>query len=225
MSTVLREFTFHDRVHAGRLLGDALMKYAGQGDIVVLGLPRGGVPVAYEVAQKLRAPMDVLVVRKVGLPQQQELAMGAVASGGIRVVNDDVVRRARVPKEVFDAAAAKELAEVQRREIRWRGHTGAPKIEGRTVILVDDGIATGSTVRAAARALKLQKPARVIIAAPVAAPDSVQMLGAEADEVFTLMQPESFHAVGQWYEDFSATEDEEVAKLLADSASRHAASM
>jgi putative phosphoribosyl transferase len=206
---------FRDRVHAGQLLADALLKYAGTKNLIVLGLPRGGVPVAFEVARKLNAPLDVLVVRKLGFPGQEELAMGAIASGGVRVINEDIVRHARIPNAVIDAAAARELVELQRREVMWRGHVGAPEIGGRTVILVDDGIATGSTIRAAARALRAQDAAKIIIAAPVGAPDSCASLLKEADEVVTLFQPDNFCAVGNWYSDFDPTEDDEVARLLA----------
>jgi len=220
MTNVFQEITFRDRVQAGRMLGDALSHYAGRQDVLVLGLPRGGVPVAYEVARRLRAPLDVLVVRKLGLPGHEELAMGAVASGGVRVLNDDVVRRFRISPQVLDAAASQQMTEVQRREVMWRGHTGAPRIEGRTVILVDDGIATGATIRAAAQALRMQHPAMIVIAVPVAAPETCAELEQLVDEVIALQQPENFRAVGLWYEDFSATTDDEVARLLAAAARR-----
>jgi putative phosphoribosyl transferase len=206
---------FKNRVHAGQLLAQALMKFADHDDLLVLGLPRGGVPVAFEIAKKLHAPMDVLVVRKLGLPGWEELAMGAIASGGVRVINEEVVRSARVSKSDIETVAAEQLQELQRREIAYRGHTGTPEIEGKTVILVDDGIATGATIRAAVQALKQYNPHRLIIAVPTASRDSYAMLDPMVDEFITLMIPVEFHAVGQWYDDFSQTTDAEVKQLLS----------
>ncbi len=206
---------FRDRVHAGQLLAGELMQYADREDVIVLGLPRGGVPVACEVAKKLHAPVDVLVVRKLGMPGWEELAMGAIASGGVRVINQDVVRSAGISHSAIEAAVARESRELQRRELAYRGHTGVPEIEDKTVILIDDGIATGSTVKAAVQALRQQEPARIIIAVPTAAPDACAMLEPLVDELVVLLQPDEFRAVGQWYEDFSQTTDAEVTQWLA----------
>lgn len=208
---------FRDRVQAGQLLAGELMQYADRDDVIVLGLPRGGVPVACEVAKQLHAPVDVLVVRKLGMPGWEELAMGAIASGGVRVINQDVVRSAGISHAAIEAAVARESRELQRRELAYRGHTGVPQIEGRTVILIDDGIATGSTVKAAVLALRQQEPARIIIAVPTAAPDACAMLEPMVDELVVLLQPDEFRAVGQWYEDFSQTTDAEVTQWLAKS--------
>ena len=206
---------FRDRVHAGQLLAEALMKYANRDDVLVLGLPRGGVPVAYEVANQLHAPLDVLIVRKLGVPDNEELAMGAIASGGVKVLNSAVVRTFGIPPDVIEQAVATQSKELRRRELAYRGHTGAPEIKGRIVILVDDGIATGSTIRAAVQALRQQHPKQVIIAVPTAAPDSCEDLEPIVDDLVTLMRPEDFRGVGQWYEDFSQTSDAEVTQLLA----------
>ena len=209
---------FRDRVHAGQLLAGELKQYADRDDVIVLGLPRGGVPVACEVAKKLHAPVDVLVVRKLGMPGWEELAMGAIASGGVRVINQDVVRSAGISQSTIEAAVARESRELQRRELAYRGHTGVPEIEDKIVILVDDGIATGSTVKAAVQALRQQDPARIIIAVPTAAPDACARLEPMVDELVVLLQPDEFRAVGQWYEDFSQTTDAEVTQWLAKAA-------
>ncbi len=211
----MKRLLFKDRVHAGQLLAEALMKYAGHDNVIVLGLPRGGVPVAYQVAEKLHAPLDVLVVRKLGLPGWEEFAMGAIASGGVRVLNHKVIRAYGVTEEEIEKVAAAQLKELHRREQVYRGHTGTPEIEGKIVILIDDGIATGSTIRAAVQALRQQHPERIIIAVPTAAPDSCAALSPMVDELIALMQPEEFAAVGQWYEDFGQTTDAEVTELLA----------
>jgi putative phosphoribosyl transferase len=209
---------FRDRVHAGQVLAWALMSYADRPDVIVLGLPRGGVPVACEVAEKLHAPVDVLVVRKLGLPGWEELAMGAIASGGVRVINHDVVRSAAISQAAIDKVTADELSELHRRELAYRGHTGVPEIAGKTVILIDDGIATGSTIKAAVQALRQQHPAKLIIAVPTAAPDSCAMLEPMVDEMIVLLRPDEFQSVGQWYDDFSQTTDAEVTALLAKAA-------
>lgn len=206
---------FQDRVQAGRLLADALMKYADRNDVMVLGLPRGGVPVAYEVAEKLRVPLDVIVVRKLGAVGWEELAMGAVASGDITVINEDVVRQLRISPEAIAAEIAQETNELHRREIAYRGHADTPAVTGKCIILVDDGIATGSTMQAALRALRQLAPRLMVIAVPTAAPDSLKHLEPLADECVALIQPDNFIAVGQWYEDFAQTSDEEVTRLLA----------
>jgi putative phosphoribosyl transferase len=205
---------FRDRADAGRQLGSRLEAYAGRPDVLVLALPRGGVPVAYEVARALHAPLDVFLVRKLGLPGHQELAMGAIATGGVRVLNEDVVRALDIPDDVIETVAAEEREELERRERIYRGDRPAPDVRGRTVILVDDGLATGSTMRAAVAALRQQQPARIIVAVPVGAAETCAELNGEADEAVCLRTPEPFYAVGLWYEDFSQTTDEEVRDLL-----------
>lgn len=215
----MNEMIFRDRVHAGRLLADALSHYADRGNVIVLGLPRGGVPVAFEVAKALHAPLDVCVVRKLGVPGWDELAMGAIASGGVRVINDEVVRGSEITPDQIEREVARETEELHRREAAYRGHSGAPEVTGKTIILVDDGIATGSTIRAAVLALRQLRPARIVIAVPTAAPDSCRMLEPLVDELVTLMRPPYFCAVGQWYEDFSQTSDSEVKRLLGEAAS------
>jgi putative phosphoribosyl transferase len=206
---------FCDRADAGRQLLSKLGAYQGRPDVVVLGLPRGGIPVAYEVARGLGAPLDVFVVRKLGVPGQEELAMGAIATGGVRVVNRDVVDALHIPPDVLDRAAAEELRELERREQSYRGERPQPRVEGRTVILVDDGLATGSTMRAAVAALRQQGPARIVVAVPVAAPSTCADLRREVEEVVCFATPEPFLAVGRFYDDFSQTTDEEVTALLA----------
>ena len=191
------------------------MAYAGRGDVVVLALPRGGVPVAYEVAHMLRAPLDVFVVRKLGVPGHEELAMGAVASGGVRVLNDDVVRGLGIPDHLVDAVTTWERRELRRRERLYRGDRPAPDVRGKTVILVDDGLATGASMHAAIAALRQQGPARIVVAVPTAARETCDALRADVDDVICAITPEPFHAVGLWYEDFSQTTDEEVRELLA----------
>ncbi len=206
---------FRDRVEAGQLLAEKLAKFSGRKNVIVLALPRGGVPVGYEVARKLHAPLDVMVVRKLGVPGYEELAMGAIASGGVRVLNEDVVDRLGISKETIDAVAAREERELHRREVAYRGHPGSPEIKDKTVILVDDGIATGATIRAAAKALRQQEPAHLVIAVPTSAPDSATEVAAMVDEFIALMTPEDFCAVGQWYDNFGQTSDDEVTQLLA----------
>jgi putative phosphoribosyl transferase len=205
---------FRDRLQAGQLLAAKLMKYANRKDVVVLGLPRGGVPVAFEVAKALHAPLDIFVVRKLGVPGHRELAMGAIATGGVRVLNQEVVQGLGLSQLTIDAVAAEEQQELARREVAYRGHDTAPKIKGQTVILVDDGIATGSTMRAAIKALFKQQPARLIVAVPTSAASSYREIRDQVDEMVALMAPEEFYAVGQWYENFSQTTDEEVTRLL-----------
>lgn len=205
---------FQDRRQAGRILAARLLEEGDWPDALVLALPRGGVPVGYEVAQALHAPLDVYLVRKLGLPGHEELAMGALASGGVRVLNDDVVHALQVPDEVIDLVAREEGRELQRRERLYRDDRPQPPVHGRTVILVDDGLATGSTMRAAVAALRRLGPQRIVVAVPVASPDTCAELRAEVDEVVCAYTPEPFRAVGYWYEDFSQTSDEEVHELL-----------
>lgn len=211
----MKELVFRDREQAGQLLAGALARYANRQDVLVLGLPRGGVPVAYEVATSLRAPLDVMIVRKLGVPGWPELAMGAIASGGVRVLNEEVVHSANIPPALIEQGTAMELEELRRRELAYRGHPGPPQVKDKIVILVDDGIATGSTIRAAALALRQQQPARLVIAAPTAAADACSRLEPLADELVVLSKPMNFSAVGQWYGDFSQTSDAEVQRLLA----------
>ena len=206
---------FRDRREAGQLLAEKLKAYANRQDVIVLALPRGGVPVAYEVARALGAPLDVFVVRKLGVPGYEELAMGALATGGVRVLNDQVVERLGIPQHVIDAVAAREQQELARRERLYRGDRPPPDLRGRTVILVDDGLATGATMQAAIEALRQQKPARIVVAVPVASPDTCEEMKKKADEVICAVTPDPFHAVGRWYIDFSQTTDQEVAALLA----------
>ena len=205
---------FRDRREAGRVLAQELTAYAGRPDVVVLALPRGGVPVAYEVARALGAPLDVFLVRKLGVPGHEELAMGAVATGGVRVLNDQVVRALGIPPDVIDMVAAWEQQELARRERLYRGDRPPPDVKGRTVILVDDGLATGATMRAALAALRQQQPARRVVAVPTAAAQTCDALRTEADDVVCATTPEPFDAVGFWYEDFSQTTDDEVRELL-----------
>jgi putative phosphoribosyl transferase len=206
---------FRDRAHAGRFLVERLAKLAGRPDVIVLALPRGGVPIGYEVARALGAPLDVLVVRKLGVPQQPELAMGAIASGGTRVLNRSVLD-ALGPNsmEMVERVAKIESKELQERELKYRGARPSPELRDRIVILVDDGLATGSTMRAAAQAVRQHAPAKLIIAVPVAAESSCVELETEADQVICATTPEPFFGVGQFYEDFSQTTDEEVRQIL-----------
>jgi putative phosphoribosyl transferase len=205
---------FRDRTDAGRLLAERLCAYAGRSDLLVLGLPRGGVPVAFEVAQALQAPLDIFLVRKLGVPFHKELAMGAIAMGGIRVLNRDVIEEFRIAEELIEAIAAQEQQELERREIVYRGNRPPLSIKGKTVILVDDGIATGSTMHAALAALKKQEPASLVVAVPTAARSAKEEFQNEADDFVAVLTPERFAAVGQWYEDFSQTTDAEVRALL-----------
>jgi putative phosphoribosyl transferase len=206
---------FRDRAEAGRVLADKLASYAHRPDVLVLALPRGGVPVGFEVARALHVPLDVFLVRKLGLPGQEELAMGAIASGGVRVLNEDVVDKLEISDEVLDAVAAEQEQELRRREIDYRDGRKFPDVRGRTIILVDDGLATGSTMRAAVAALRQQRPKRIVVAVPVGASETCAELGEEADEAVCALTPEPFYAVGMWYEDFRQTSDEEVRDLLA----------
>jgi putative phosphoribosyl transferase len=216
---------FRDRRQAGRILAERLTVYADRPDVLVLALPRGGVPVGFEVAQALQVPLDVFIVRKLGVPGHEELAMGAIASGGVLVLNEDVVRSLMIPEDVIQRVAAREQQELERRERAYRGTRPAPDVKDRTVILVDDGLATGSTMMAAAKALRQQQPAEIVVAVPVAAPSTCHKLRSVADDVVCVLMPEMFYAVGQWYADFSQTTDEEVRELLASAKSQQSAAI
>ena len=211
---------FFDRTEAGQFLAETLSTYANRDDVVVLALPRGGVPVGAEVAKMLNAPLDVFVVRKLGLPGHPELAMGAIASGGVRVFNGEVVNALRISDEVIDAVSAEELIELQRREKAYRAGLPPLDVEGKTVIVVDDGVATGSTMLAAVSALRQLNAARIVVGAPVIAASTYSDTQRAADEVAAVMMPEHFYAVGQWYEDFFQTSDQEVRDLLAEASRR-----
>jgi putative phosphoribosyl transferase len=209
------ERAFPDRAEAGRFLATKLSKYSGRDDVIVLGLPRGGVPVAYEVARALRVPLDVFIVRKLGVPGFEELAVGAIASGGVRVLNEDVARALPNADEIIEAVTKHETAEVERREQKYRDGRPAPEIQGKTAILIDDGLATGATMRAAVKALRQRGAAKIVVAVPVGPLDTCKEFEEEADEVVCASAPEFFQAVGQYYEDFSQTSDDEVRELLA----------
>ena len=208
------ERAFPNRAEAGRQLAEKLERYTGRENIIVLGLPRGGVPVAYEVAKRLRVPLDVFIVRKLGVPGFEELAAGAIASGGVRVLNEDVVSAIPYASEAIEAVTAKETVELQRREQIYREGRPAPELHDKIVILVDDGLATGATMRAAVKALRQRGAAEIVMAVPVGPPDTCEELAQEADEAICLSTPPFFQAVGQYYEDFSQTSDDDVRELL-----------
>jgi predicted phosphoribosyltransferase len=209
------ECVFPNRKEAGRRLAAKLIAYQGREDAIVLGLPRGGVPVASEVAQRLGLPLDVFVVRKLGVPGYEELAMGAIASGNVTVLNEDVMRALPNSEAILERVMAQETMELERREVRYRQARPAPDLQGRVIILVDDGLATGATMRAAAAALRKQNVARIVVAVPVGAPETCQELDSEVDELVCPFRPEFFYGVGQFYGDFSQTTDEEVTELLS----------
>jgi len=208
---------FRDRTEAGKLLAEQLKEYANRSDVLVLALPRGGVPVGYEIAKALNAPLDVLIVRKLGAPGQEELALGAIASGGVRIMNEDVLPFLSLTEEEIERIVAREQSELERREKLYRGDRPAPDARGKIVILVDDGIATGASMRSAVEAIKQQQPAKLIVAAPVAARSTCEEFNREVDHetCVCLETPEPFFAVGLWYEDFAQTTDDEVRDLLA----------
>jgi putative phosphoribosyl transferase len=207
---------FSDRAEAGRLLAERLSEYAGRDDVVILALPRGGVPVGREIARALAAPLDIFLVRKLGLPGQEELAMGAIASGGARVINEQLVAQLGLSTDVIDRVAERELVELERRERLYRGERPPPDVRGRVVILVDDGLATGSTMRAAVAALRAQAPSRIIAAVPAGPPESCATLAREVDEAVCLIEPQPFYAVGLWYRDFAEITDDDVRRLLTE---------
>jgi putative phosphoribosyl transferase len=209
------ELPYRDRRQAGRILAAHLRQYAGRQGVIVLGLPRGGVPVAYEIAAGLDAPLDIFVVRKLGVPGREELAMGAIASGGVRVLNSEVLAALKIQKATLQKVIEQEEAELRRRETQLRGAHSIQQLEGKTIILVDDGLATGASMRAAVRALKIRNVRRRVVAVPVAAPRTCVQLQAEVDEVVCPATPESFRGVGQFYRDFTQTTDDEVRDLLA----------
>ncbi len=208
------ERAFANRSEAGRLLAEKLEKYANRNDVIVLGLPRGGVPVAYEVAKRLHVPLDVFIVRKLGVPGFEELAAGAIASGSVRVLNEDVMRAIPYGDAAIEAVTAKETVELQRREQIYREGRPAPDLRDNVVMLVDDGLATGATMRAAVKALRQSGAAKIVVAVPVGPPDTCREIAQEADETICLSTPEFFQAVGQYYQDFSQTSDDDVRKLL-----------
>ncbi len=214
---------FHDRREAGILLARALSRHAGRSDVTVLGLPRGGVPVAYEVATALDAPLDVLVVRKIGVPGHEELAMGAIASGGIQVMDPRMAEQLGVPPRKLRELLEAERVELERRERAFRGDREFPELTGRTVILVDDGLATGSSMYAAVAAVGTRKPSHIVVAVPVGSPEVCRAFRTHVDDVVCLRMPEPMYAVGLWYEDFSQTPDGEVHSLLDRAAERRAA--
>ncbi len=210
---------FLNRREAGRELARQLLQYADHSDVIILALPRGGVPVAYEVALALKVRLDVLIVRKLGLPGREELAIGAIASGGIQILNQDIVHALGIDQATINSVLGQELRELRRREHLYRRNRPAPEIKDHTVIIVDDGLATGASIRAAVRAARTQSPARIIVAVPAAAPQAIDLLQPEVDEIVYVIAPDPFDGVGRWYEDFSQTTDEEVSSLL-DNANR-----
>jgi putative phosphoribosyl transferase len=212
---------FTNRREAGQALARSLRAYTHDPNALVLALPRGGVPVGFEIARELDIPLDIFIVRKLGVPRYEELAMGAIASGGARVLNDEVVSRLGISEQQIDAVAAREQLELERREREYRGEIPPLDVAGKTVILVDDGLATGSTMRAAIQALRQKNAGQIIVAVPVGAPDSCDRIAAEADRVICAVQPEDFQAVGAWYDDFSQTTDAEVCELLSENAHAH----
>lgn len=206
---------FRNRTEAGKLLATKLTEYANHPDVLVLGLPRGGVPVAFEVAKALNASLDVCLVRKLGVPGHKELAMGAIANGGVRVINENIVHGLKISEKTIDDVTATEMLELERRNHAYRGNRPPPKVKNHTVILVDDGIATGATIRAAIATLKKQQPRELVVAVPVAPPSTCEELQASADKVVSVMTPEPLYAIGIWYEEFDQTSDTEVCELLA----------
>ena len=218
------ERAFANRTEAGRLLADKLVQYAGRNDVIVLGLPRGGVPVAYEVAKRLGVPLDVFIVRKLGVPGFEELAAGAIASGGVRVLNEDVMRAIPHADEAIEVVTARETAELERRQHEYRDGRPAPELRDRVVVLIDDGLATGATMRAAVKALRQSAATKIVVAVPVGPPDTCREIEQQADETICLSTPDFFQAVGQYYEDFSQTSDDDVRELLSSAVQEQPAS-
>jgi putative phosphoribosyl transferase len=208
---------FQDRREAGRVLAERLREFANDRNVIVLALPRGGVPVAYEIARGLGLPLDVFIVRKLGVPGYEELAMGAIASGGVRVLNEEVLNRLKILDQRIDVVAAREQQEIERRELEYRGDLPPVHLRGKKIILVDDGLATGATMRAAVQALRESEASEIIVAVPVGSIQAIERIGREADDIVCPLAPDDFQAVGQFYEDFSQTSDEEVRELLAES--------
>jgi putative phosphoribosyl transferase len=219
----LQDRRFRDRTEAGQLLAQRLSKYVGRDDVVVLALPRGGVPVAAEIAKAIHAPLDVFLVRKIGVPGHEELAMGAVATGNVRVLHADLVHALQISESVIESATAKELQELARREGLYRAYPSAPDVRGKTVVLVDDGLATGATMHAAVAALKQHEPAHIVIAVPVAPSETCDEFRAEVDEVVCAETPESFEAVGLWFENFAQLTDDDVRAILENARQQYAA--
>ncbi len=219
-----RAHGFGDRTDAGRVLAGLLSSFADRPDVVVLALPRGGVPVAFEIASALRVPLDILVVKKIGVPGYEELALGAAASGGLVLIDEELARHLDLPKQTIAEIVEQARHEVERREAAYRNHRPPPVVQGRTVILVDDGLATGSSMQAAVQALRRERPAAIVVAVPVAAPEAAAELAEMVDEVVCAQTPDPFFAVGAWYEDFSQTQDDEVRRLLEHAAQRGAGS-
>lgn len=213
---------FHNRRDAGRLLSQKLRRFAERDDVIMLALPRGGVPVAFEIAQALHVPLDVLIVRKLGVPGQEELAMGAIASGGVRVLSADVIVDAGIDTATIERVTADQLRELARRENAYRGQRPFPCLKDKVVILVDDGIATGSTMRAAIQAVRAQAPKSIVLAVPVAAPDAIEAMAGDVDEITCLIAPQPLFGIGEWYEDFSQLSDDEVQALLSQAGARAA---
>jgi predicted phosphoribosyltransferase len=209
---------FRDRRDAGRKLAEKLSRYANRSDVIVLALPRGGVPVAYEVARALNAPLDIFTVRKLGVPGHEELAMGAIATGGARVINQDIIRIINIPQGLVEAVVKQELKELERRERAYRGDRPMREIRAHTAILVDDGLATGASMHAAILGLRARDPAAIVVAVPTAALETCEALKQEVDDVVCATTPEPFYGVSRWYDDFSQTSDEEVQRLLEDAA-------
>lgn len=205
---------FRGRRDAGKKLAQRLLKYAGREDVIVLALPRGGVPVAYEVASALKSPLNIFIVRKLGWPGHEEMAIGAIASGGVRVLNEDIVRHLNIPDTVIEAVAQRELRELERREQAYRGDRPPPELKSRTVILIDDGLATGASMRAAIVGVRAHSPAAIVVAVPTAALETCEALEPEVDQIICATTPEPFYGVSKWYADFSQTTDEEVRLLL-----------
>ncbi len=205
---------FKDRRDAGKVLAQNLSAYQGRSDVIIFALPRGGVPVAYEVALALNAPLDVFIVRKLGLPGHEELALGAIASGGVRVLNEDIIQALHIPENLINIVAQRELQELQRRAELYRGDRPPLNARDKTAILIDDGLATGASMRAAVIGVRAQNPARIVIAVPTAAPETCDAFEFKVDEIVCSMTPEPFLGVGKWYEDFSQVTDEEVRTLL-----------